>query len=108
MCSLINVAHFVLCVLVLVDAGCVAVVHIGHEDVLVVIQFCVASFVVIFCIKRCTLYMSLTVVCLVLPDAFSVARRTKISGTSTPSLVNLVTRPVVPCVMAHSLPNRTW
>ena len=56
MCSLINVAHVVLCVLVLVGVGCVTVVHIGREEVLVVMQFCVAIFVVIFCIRRCTLY----------------------------------------------------
>ena len=39
MCSLIHVAHVVLCVLVLVGVGCVIVVivHIGHEEVLVVI-----------------------------------------------------------------------
>ena len=39
MCSLIRVAHVVLCVLVLVGVGHVTVViiHIGHEDVVVVI-----------------------------------------------------------------------
>ena len=56
MCSLIHVTHVVLCVLVLVGVGRVTVVHIGHEEVLVVIKFCVAIFVVIFCIWRCTLY----------------------------------------------------
>ena len=58
MCSLIHVAHVVLCVLVLVGVGCVTVVivHIGHDEVLVVEQFYVAIFVVIFCIRRCTLY----------------------------------------------------
>ena len=56
MCSLINVAHVVLCVVVLVGVGRVTVVHIGHEDVVVVIYFCVAIFVVIFCTRRCTLY----------------------------------------------------
>ena len=40
MCSLI--AHVVLCVLVLVGVRRVTVVHIGHEDVVVVIHFCVA------------------------------------------------------------------
>ena len=56
MCSLI--AHVVLCVLVLVGVGHVTVViiHIGHEEVVVVIHFCVAIFVVIFCIRRCSLY----------------------------------------------------
>ena len=56
MCSLINVAHVVLCVVVLVGVGRVTVVHIGHEDVVVVKKFCVAIFVVICCIRRCTLY----------------------------------------------------
>ena len=58
MCSLINVAHVVLCVLVLVGVShvTVVIVHIGHEDVLAVKKFCVAIFVVIFCIRRCTLY----------------------------------------------------
>ena len=37
MCSLIHVAHVVLCVLVLVGVRRVTVVHIGHEEVLVVI-----------------------------------------------------------------------
>ena len=41
---------------VLVSVGRVTVVHIGHEDDLVVIHFCVAIFVVMFCIRRCTLY----------------------------------------------------
>ena len=58
MCSLIHVAHVVLCVLVLVGVLCVTVVivHIGHEEVLVVVLKYVAIFVVIFCIWRCTLY----------------------------------------------------
>ena len=45
MCSLI--AHVVLCVLVLVGVRrvTVVIVHIGHEDVVVVIHFCVAIFV---------------------------------------------------------------
>ena len=38
-CSLIHVAHVVLCVLVRVGVGRVTVVHIGHDEVLVVIQF---------------------------------------------------------------------
>ena len=56
MCSLI--AHVVLCVLVLVGVGhvTVVIVHIGLDDVLVVIHFCVAIFVVICCIRRCSLY----------------------------------------------------
>ena len=36
-CSVLHVAHVVLCVLVLVSVGRVTVVHIGHEEVLVVI-----------------------------------------------------------------------
>ena len=39
MCSLIHVAHVVLCVLVLVGVRRVTAVHIGHEEVPVVIQF---------------------------------------------------------------------
>ena len=45
MCSFTRVAHVVLCVVVLVGVGRVTVVHIGHEDVVVVIYFCVAIFV---------------------------------------------------------------
>ena len=62
-CSVLHVAHVVLCVVVLVGVGrvTVVIVHIGLEDVVVVIQFCVAIFVVIFCIRRCTL--SVTVDC---------------------------------------------
>ena len=37
MCSLIRVTHVVLCVVVLVGVSHVTVVHIGHEDVVVVI-----------------------------------------------------------------------
>ena len=55
MCSLIHVAHVVLCVLVLVGIGGVTVGHIGHDEVLVVILFYVAIFVVIFCNWKCTL-----------------------------------------------------
>ena len=44
MCSLIHVAHVVLCVLVLVDVSGVTVVHIGHNEVLVVIYFYVTVF----------------------------------------------------------------
>ena len=58
MCSLIYVAHVVLCVLVLVGVGCVTavIVHTGHEDVPFVIHFYVAVLFVIFCIRRCSLY----------------------------------------------------
>ena len=46
MCSLIHVAHVVFCVLVLVGVGrvTVVIVHIGHEEVVVVKEFCVAIF----------------------------------------------------------------
>ena len=54
--SVLHVAHVVLCVVVLVGVRRVTVVHIGHDEVVVVIQFSVATFVVIFCIRRCTLY----------------------------------------------------
>ena len=54
-CSVLHVAH----VLVGVRRVTVVIVHIGHEDVVVVIQFCVAIFAVIFCITRCSLYISL-------------------------------------------------
>ena len=49
-CSVLHVAH------VLVGVRRVTVVHIGHEDVVVVIHFCVAILFVIFCIRRCSLY----------------------------------------------------
>ena len=49
-CSDLHVAH------VLVSVRRVTIVHIGHEDVVVVIYFCVAILFVICCIKRCTLY----------------------------------------------------
>ena len=34
------------------------IVHIGNEEVVVVIHFCVAILFVIFCIRRCTLNIS--------------------------------------------------
>ena len=49
-CSVLHDAH------VGVRRVTVVIVHIGHEEVVVVIYFCVAIFVVIFCIWRCTLY----------------------------------------------------
>ena len=49
-CSVLHVAR------VLVGRVTVVIVHIGHEGVVVVIHFCVAIFVVIFCIRRCSLY----------------------------------------------------
>ena len=55
-CSVLHVAHVVLCVVMLVGVRRVTVVHIGHDDVVVVLQFFVAIFVVIFCIRKCTLY----------------------------------------------------
>ena len=58
MCSLVHVAHVVLCVLVLVGVLCVTVVfvHFGLDEVFVVVLKSVAIFVVIFCNWRCTLY----------------------------------------------------
>ena len=41
---------------ILVGVRCVTVVHIGHDEVLVVVLKYVAIFVVIFCNWRCTLY----------------------------------------------------
>ena len=52
-CSVLHVAH------VGVRRVTVVIVHIGHEDVVVVIHFCVAILFVIFCIKRCSLYITL-------------------------------------------------
>ena len=57
LCSLVQVVRVVIVRVILVGVRCVIVVHIGHDEVLVVIQFYVAIFVVIFCIWRCTLYM---------------------------------------------------
>ena len=50
-----DLAHVVL-VLVGVRRVTVVIVHIGHQDVVVVIYFCVAILFVICCIRRCTLY----------------------------------------------------
>ena len=49
---------FVVVVRVIVDGvlGVTIVVHIGHDEVLVIIVIYVAIFVVIFCNWRCTLY----------------------------------------------------
>ena len=51
-CSVLHVA------LVLVGVRCVTavIVHIGLDEVVVVIYSCVAILFVICCIKRCTLY----------------------------------------------------
>ena len=51
-CSVL--AHVVL-VLVGVRRVTVVIVHIGHEDVVVVIYFCVAILFVICCIRRCNI-----------------------------------------------------
>ena len=57
MCSLVQVVRVVIVRVILVDVVCVTVdVHIGHDEVLVVVLKYVAIFVVIFCIRRCTLY----------------------------------------------------
>ena len=54
LCSLVQIARVVI-VRVIVDGvlGVTVDVHIGHDVVLVI---CVAIFLVIFCIWRCTLY----------------------------------------------------
>ena len=49
-CSVLHVAH------VGVRRVTVVIVHIGRDEVLVVIYFCVTILVVIFCIRRCSLY----------------------------------------------------
>ena len=48
----------VVIVRVIVDGvlGVTVDVHIGHDEVLVIVLIYVAIFVVIFCIWRCTLY----------------------------------------------------
>ena len=56
MCSLVHVVRVVIVRVILVGVRGVTVVHIGHDEVLVVVFFYVAIFVVIFCIWRCTLY----------------------------------------------------
>ena len=48
MCSLVQVVRVVIVRVILVGVRCVIVVHIGQDEVLVVIQFYVAIFVVIF------------------------------------------------------------
>ena len=56
LCSLVLIARVVI-VRVIVDGVLgVTVVHIGHDEVLVIVVIFVAIFVVIFCIWRCTLY----------------------------------------------------
>ena len=56
LCSLVQVVRVVIVRVIRVGVRGVTVVHIGHDEVLVVIQFYVAIFVVIFCIWRCTVY----------------------------------------------------
>ena len=58
MCSLVQVVRVVIVRVILVGVRCVTVVHIGHDEVLVVIQFYEAIFVVIFC-NWSTLYTML-------------------------------------------------
>ena len=55
LCSLVQVVRFVIVRVILVGVLGVTVVHIGHDEVLVVVLKSVAIFV-IFCIWRCTLY----------------------------------------------------
>ena len=56
LCSLVQVVRVVIVRVILVGVLCVTVVHIGHDEVLVVELKYVSIFVVIFCIWRCTLY----------------------------------------------------
>ena len=53
-----DLAHVVLVLVGVRHVRRVTVVHIGLEGVLVVFHFCVAIFVEIFCIRRCSLYTS--------------------------------------------------
>ena len=55
LCSLVQVVRVVIVRVTLVGVLCVTVVHIGHDEVLVVVLKYVAIFVVIFCIWGCTL-----------------------------------------------------
>ena len=59
LCSLVQIARAVI-VRVIVDGvlGVTVDVHIGHDEVLVIVVIYVAIFVVIFCTWRCTLYTS--------------------------------------------------
>ena len=50
-CPVLHVAH------VGVRRVTVVIVHIGLEEVVAVMYFCVAILFVICCIRRCTLYM---------------------------------------------------
>ena len=58
LCSLVQIVRVVIVRVILVGVLCVTVVivHIGHDEVLVVVLKYVAIFVVIFCNWRCTLY----------------------------------------------------
>ena len=58
LCSLVQIARVVI-VRVIVDGvlGVTVDVHIGHDEVLVIVVIYVAIFVVIFCNWRCTLYI---------------------------------------------------
>ena len=56
LCSLVQVVRVVIVRVILVGVRGVTVVHIGHDEVLVVVLKSVAIFVVIFCKWRCTLY----------------------------------------------------
>ena len=58
-----DLAHVVL-VLVGVRRVTVVIVHIGHQDVVVVIYLCVANLFVNCCIRRCSLYRNLHLDCL--------------------------------------------
>ena len=58
LCSLVQIVRVVIVRVILVGVRGVTVVHIGHDEVLVVVLKYVAIFVVIFCNWRCTLYTS--------------------------------------------------
>ena len=60
LCSLVQVVRVVIVRVIPVGVLCATVVHIGHDEVLVVVLKYVAIFVVIFCIWRCTLYRVIT------------------------------------------------
>ena len=62
LCSLVQIVRVVIVRVIIVGVfGVIVVIHIGHDEVLVVVLKHVAIFVVIFCIWRCTLYKKCTV-----------------------------------------------
>ena len=85
-CSVLHVA------LVLVA---VRVTVVSHEEVVVVIYFCVAILFVICCIKRCTLYISST--CTLMPNTLtsSVNKHGSRSSTNASRPSSLVSTQIV-------------